>query len=327
MMTKAIRVHAFGGPEILQMEEIELPALADDEVTIRHTAIGVNLIDTYHRFSKEGQYAIARPATLGVEGAGIVEAVGNAVSNVSVGDRVAYVMALGAYSERRHIKAAQLFRLPADVPEDVAAAGLLKGMTAFYLVKHVFLVQKGTTMLVHSAAGGVGQTLVQMARARGAYVIGTVGSPQKVDIARQRGCDEVLVLGSDDVVAKVREFTNGRGVDVVYDSVGQDTFDLSLNCIRPLGMMVLFGQSSGPVPPINVNLLAQKGSIFLAKPTLATFMANPALRSELADGFFSAIASGEIAVDISRRARLGAVAEVHRDLEARKTTGALILLP
>jgi NADPH2:quinone reductase len=327
MMTKAVRVHDFGGPEVLQIEQIELPALADDEVTIRHTAIGVNLIDTYHRFSKEGQYAIARPATLGVEGAGIVEKLGNGVSGVSVGDRVAYVMALGAYSERRNIKAAQLFRLPDNVPEDVAAAGLLKGMTTHYLVNHIFPVRKGTTMLVHSAAGGVGQTLVQMARARGAYVIGTVGSQQKVDVARQRGCDEVLVLGVDDVAAQVRKFTNGRGVDVVFDSVGQDTFDLSLNCIRPLGMMVLFGQSSGPVPPINVNLLAQKGSVFLAKPTLATFMANPALRSELAEGFFSAIGSGEITVDISRRARLDDAAGVHRDLEARKTTGALILVP
>jgi NADPH2:quinone reductase len=308
-------------------EEVSLPPPGPGEALIRHTAIGVNLIDIYHRSAVSGQYAIPRPAVLGVEGAGIVEVVGPDVTGIAPGDRVAYWMLLGAYAEKRIVPAHRLVKLPDTVSDEVAAAAMVKGTTAQYLLHRVYPVKAGDTLLVHAAAGGVGQLLCQWAKALGATVIGTVGSPEKLAIARGSGCDHVILYRDEDFVARVKEITGGQGVDVVYDSVGQDTFMSSLDCLRPFGMMVNFGQASGPVPPLDVSVLAQKGSLFLAKPTLATVTRTREDIEALANGLFEALASGLIRVDIARRAPLTDAALVHRDLEARRTTGSIVLIP
>lgn len=326
-MVHAIRVHQPGGPEALVWEEVTVPPPGPGEALVRHTAIGVNLIDTYHRTALSGQYAIPRPAVLGVEGAGVVEAVGPGVTDVAPGDRVAYWMLLGAYAEQRIVPANRLVKLPDTVPDEVAAAAMVKGTTAQYLLHRVHPVKAGDTLLVHAAAGGVGQLLCQWAHALGATVIGTVGAPEKVAVAQGAGCDHVILYREEDFVARVRDITSGRGVDVVYDSVGQDTFMASLDCLKPFGLMVNFGQASGPVPPLDVSVLAQKGSIFLAKPTLATVTRSREDIETLAGGLFEALASGRVRVDIARRAPLTDAASVHRDLEARRTTGSIVLIP
>ncbi|MCY1254217.1 2-haloacrylate reductase [compost metagenome] len=326
-MVKAVRVHQPGGPEALRIDEVDLPLPAEGEVLLRHTAIGVNLIDIYHRTATSGQYAIARPAVLGVEAAGVIEDIGPTVTGFQKGDRVAYLMVLGAYAEKRIIKASQLVKLPEFISDEQAAAGMVKGITAQYLLTRIFPVRKYNAVLVHAAAGGVGQLLVQWAKHLGAQVIGTVGSHAKVPVATACGCDAVVVLGEQDLAAEVRRVTDGRGVDVAYDSVGKDTFYQSLDAIRPLGMMVSYGQSSGPVPPLEIGVLAQKGSIFLAKPTLATFTSSPETLQELADGLFAAVRDGFVKIEVSRRAPLSEVAQVHSDLEARRSTGAIVLLP
>lgn len=326
-MVKSIQVHKAGGIEVLQPTTEALREPAEGEVVLRQTAIGVNLIDTYHRTATTGQYAIARPAVLGVEAAGVVEALGPGVTQFQIGDRVAYWMVLGAYAQKRIVPAGKLVKLPDFVSDETAAAGLLKGVTAQYLLHRIYAVKQGDTVLVHAAAGGVGQLLCQWARHLGATVIGSVGSVEKVQAATAAGCHHVIVHDGRDFSSKVKELNGGRGVEVVYDSIGKDTFDASLNCLRPLGMMVSFGQASGAIPPLDISVLAQKGSIFLAKPTLATFSRERSDIEALAQGFFDALAAGAIKIDVKHRASLEEVGAMHAALEARQTTGPIVLTP
>ncbi|MFG1421682.1 quinone oxidoreductase family protein [Roseixanthobacter liquoris] len=326
-MSKAIRVHEAGGPEVLRLEDVPLAAPGAGEVLLKHTAIGVNLVDTYHRSVTSGQYLIPRPAVLGVEAAGIVEEVGPDVTELKAGDRVAYWNLLGAYAERRIAPAWRLVKIPDGIDDTTAAAALLKGATAFYLIHRIYPVKAGDTLLVHAAAGGVGRILCQWATHLGAKVIGTVGSAAKAQIARASGCAHVVATDEGDFVAEARAFTEGAGVDAVFDSIGRDTFDRSLDTLRPLGMMVNFGQASGPVPPLDISLLAQKGSLFLAKPTLATFVKDRESILALAQGVFKALREGAIKVEIGLSAPLAEAAHVHRELEARHTTGSLVLMP
>jgi NADPH2:quinone reductase len=327
LKSSAIRVHTAGGPEVLRLESVDVPAPGEGEALIRHTAIGVNLIDTYHRSMDTGQYAITRPATLGVEAAGVVEALGSGVDTMTVGDRVAYWNFLGAYAERRIVPAWRLVPIPEDISDEVAAATLLKGATAYYLLHRIWAVKEGDSVLVHAAAGGVGTLLCQWANSLGATVLGTVGSREKVDIAHRSGCTHVILYREQDFVSEVRQLTDGKGVDVVYDSVGRDTFARSLDCLRRLGMMVNFGQASGPVDPLDISVLAQKGSLFLAKPTLATFSQTRDDLLELANGVYDALRAKAINVEIGYSAPLTAAPEVHRILESRKTTGSTLLIP
>jgi NADPH:quinone reductase len=327
MKARVIRVHKPGGPEVLQLEEVDLPPPGEGEVLIRHTAIGVNLIDVYHRTAESGQYAIPRPSPLGVEAAGLVEAVGPEVTNVKVGDRVAYCMAIGAYSDARIVPAWRLVPIPDGVGDEAAAAVLMKGATAYYLLHDIWKVQRGETVVVHAAAGGVGRLMAQWASHLGATVIGTVGSREKAPVAEAAGCAHVIVLSEHDFETATKKITGGRGVDVVYDSIGVETFERSLNVIRPLGMIVSYGQASGPVPPFDISKLAQRGSIFLAKPTLATFTSTREGAERLTRGVFDALLAGAIAAEIGHTAPLAQVADIHRALEARKTTGSIVLVP
>jgi len=324
---KVVRVYEPGGPEVLRHEDADLPRPSEDEVVVRHTAMGINLIDVYHRTATSGQYAIARPAILGIEAMGVVEEVGSAVQSVQAGNRVGYLMSLGAYCEQRVIKASQLLRIPDFVTDAKAAAGMVRGITAQYLLTRIYPVNSESSILVHGAAGGVGQLMIQWAKHLGARVVAAVSSSDDVAIAKAAGSDEVVVIGDRDFAPEVRRLTGGRGVDVAYDSVGKDTFFQSLDSIRPLGMIVNYGQASGPVPPIDPGILAQKGSIFLSKPTLATFNADPKVRQELADGFFCALRDGVISIPEPRRIPLADVAQAHRDLEARRLTGPTVLVP
>jgi NADPH2:quinone reductase len=326
-MVKCIRADVAGGIEVLRATSQDIGQPGEGEVLLRQTAIGVNLIDTYHRTATSGQYAIARPAVLGVEAAGVVEQVGPGVDQFKAGDRAAYWMVLGAYAEKRIIPAARLVKLPDFVSDETAAAGLLKGVTAQYLLHRIYPVKPGDTVLVHAAAGGVGQLLCQWARHMGATVIGSVGSVGKKPAAAAAGCHHVIVHDGRDFSSEVRELNGGRGVHVVYDSIGKDTFDASLNCLRPLGMMVNFGQASGAVPPVDISVLAQKGSVFLAKPTLATFSRERSDIDALANGFFDALASEAIKIDVKHRAPLEQAGAMHAALEARKTTGPIVLTP
>ncbi|OYX74366.1 MAG: quinone oxidoreductase [Rhizobiales bacterium 32-66-11] len=326
-MNKAIRVHEAGGPDVLRLEDVEVAAPGAGEVLLKHTAIGVNLVDTYHRSVTSRQYAIPRPVILGVEAAGIVEQVGPDVTELKVGDRVAYWNVLGAYAERRILPASRALKIPDGIDDKTAAAALLKGATACYLIHRIYPVKAGDTILVHAAAGGVGRILCQWAAHLGAKVIGTVGSAEKAEIARASGCAHVVVTSEQDFVAEARAFTHGAGVDAVFDSIGRDTFDRSLDTLRPLGMMVNFGQASGPVPPLDISVLAQKGSLFLAKPTLATFVKDRESILTLAQGVFGALLSGAIKVEIGLSAPLAEAAHVHRELEARRTTGSIVLVP
>lgn len=327
MKSRAVRVHAAGGPEVLSIETVDVPAPGPGEALVRHTAIGVNLIDIYHRASTSGQYAIPRPATLGVEAAGVVEAVGADVADLVPGQRVAYWNLLGAYAERRLVPAWRLVPIPDAVDDRLAAAALVKGATAFYLFDRIWPARAGATILVHAAAGGVGQLLCQWASRLGVTVIGTVGSDAKMEVAREAGCALVVNYREEDFAAAARAFTGGAGVDAVFDSIGRDTFDRSLDCLRPVGLMVNFGQASGPVPPLDVGVLAAKGSVLLAKPTLATFTKTPADIAALTQGVFDALARGLIAPAIGLTAALDEVRAVHETMEARATTGATVLIP
>lgn len=324
---KAIRTTRPGGVDVLEPVFLELDAPRNGEVLLRQTAIGVNLIDVYHRTATSGQYAIDHPAVLGVEAAGVVEEVGPGVSGFSPGDRVAYWMVRGAYAQKRLIAASRLVKLPDLISDEIAAACMVKGTTAQYLLHRIYTVKQGDVVLVHSAAGGVGQLLCQWAKHLGATVIGTVGSIEKMPIAKAMGCDHVIVYRDTDFAGQVRELTAGQGAHVVYDSIGKDTFEGSLNALRPLGTMVSFGQASGPVPPIDISILAQKGSVFLAKPTLATFTQHRSDIEPLAEGLFQALSNGVIKVDIKHRAPLQEVAVMHAALESRKTTGSIVLIP
>lgn len=321
---KAVRIHKTGGPEVLTYEDVDLPPPAPDQVRVRHTAIGVNFIDTYHR---AGLYPLPLPATLGSEAAGVVEAAGENVTNIRIGDRVAYCMVRGSYAEAANIPAWAAVKLPSAISDEVAAAALLKGLTARYLLKATYKISAGETILFHAAAGGVGVIGCQWAKHLGATVIGTVGSADKVALARDCGCTHVLNTRSDDWVKRVREITGGTGVPVVYDSIGKDTFMGSLDCLAVRGMLVYFGNASGAVPPFEPLLLSQKGSLYLTRPTLAHYARNAQELKETADDLFQVIASRAVKVVVHQRFKLSEARAAHEALHSRATTGATVLLP
>ncbi len=324
-MPKAIRIHHTGGPEVLAWEDVEVGEPAPGEVRLRQTAVGLNYIDTYHR---SGLYALPElPAVLGREAVGVVEAVGADVDGLKVGDRVAYALHPGAYTEARTIPAKVLVPVPPDIDDRTAAAMMLKGLTAWYLLRRTHRVSRNETILVHAAAGGVGLIACQWARHLGATVIGTVGSDHKAELARSHGCHHTIVYTRESFVERVRELTGGAGVPVVYDAVGRDTFEGSLDCLSPLGLLVSFGQASGPVPPFPIGVLAAKGSLYLTRPTLVNYIAR---REDLLEGareLFDLVESGAVRVEVNQTYRLGDAAQAHRDLEQRKTTGSTVLLP
>ena len=310
---------------MLRWEPVELPAPAPGEVRLRQHAVGLNYIDTYHR---TGLYPVPLPAGIGLEGAGVVEALGEGVTDLAVGDRVAYAGGpIGAYAEARNIPADRLVRLPEPLSFEQGAAMMLQGLTAQYLLRRTYRVQPGDTLLIHAAAGGVGLLVCQWAKALGATVIGTVGSDEKAELARAHGCDHTIIYTREPFVERVREITGGRGVAVVYDSIGKDTFMGSLDCLRPLGMMVLFGAASGPVPAFDLGLLAQKGSLFITRPTLFTYTARRDDLVSMAEDLFAVVSQGQVRIEINQRYPLKEAARAHIDLEARRTTGSTVLLP
>jgi NADPH2:quinone reductase len=325
-VTRAIRIHTYGGPDVLRWEEVDVGMPGPGQVRLRHTAIGLNFIDVYHR---SGLYPLpALPAVLGMEAAGVIEAVGTGVSAFHPGDRVAYAsQPVGAYAEARLMPAERLCALPDSIDDPQAASMMLKGMTAQYLLRRTYRVAAGDTILVHAAAGGVGLLLCQWAKYLGARVIGVVGSPAKAELAAAHGCDHPLIQPGASLPERVRDLTGGKGVAVVYDSVGKDTFAASLDCLRPLGMMVSFGNASGPVPAFDPGLLAQRGSLFFTRPSLMTYTADPADLQASARELFDVVAAGHVAVRVHQTYALRDAAQAHRDLEARKTTGSSILLP
>ncbi len=320
---RAIRVHQFGGPEVLSLDEVPRPEPAAGEALVRIEAVGVNFIDVYHR---TGQYRGGLPLTLGQEAAGTVEAVGGGVTEVRRGDRVAYASVQGSYADYAVVPAWRLVQVPSGIDMQPAAAVMLQGMTAHYLTHSTYAVQTGQTALVHAAAGGVGLLLVQILKRRGARVLGTVSTEEKARLARGAGADEVILYSQADFESEVRRLTGSRGADVVFDSVGRDTFDKSLNCLRPRGMMVLFGQSSGAVPPFDPQILNAKGSLFLTRPTLAHYTANRDELQHRAGDLFAWMAAGELQVRIDRTFPLAEAPDAHRYLEARQSKGKVLLL-
>jgi NADPH2:quinone reductase len=324
-MPKAIRFHETGGPEVLRFEDVEVGKPAPDEAQVRHTAIGLNFIDVYDR---TGLYPTTLPSGLGREAAGVVTAVGRKAKGLRVGNRVAYWLAKpGAATELSNVSAARLVKIPKGVSDQQAAAIMLKGMTAQYLIRRTYRVAKGDYILVHAAAGGVGLLLCQWAKSLGAKVIGVVGSQPKADLASKNGCRYTLIMGQDDIVARVKEITRGEGVAVVYDGVGKDVFMLSLDCLRPLGMMVTFGNASGPVPPIAPLELSKRGSLFLTRPTLVSYFAKRADLESGARELFAAVKSKKVKVHIGQTYPLAEAAKAYEDLEARRTTGSTVLIP
>lgn len=323
-MTHAIRIHEHGGPDVLRWEEIDLGGPGEGEVLVRHTAVGLNFIDVYHR---EGLYPLELPMSIGMEAAGVVEKVGPGVSEFKQGDRVAYATYKpGAYAEARIMPAEKLVPIPDFIDDQHAAAMMLQGMTAEYLLRRTFRVESGQVVLFHAAAGGVGQIACQWLKQLGATVIGTVGNEEKAELARAHGCDHTIIYTKEDFVSRVKEITDGRGVPVVYDSVGKDTFYKSLDCLQRYGTMVLFGQSSGPVEPLDPNILAGKGSLYLTRPTLMHYCAERHDLLNSSKALFEAVGNG-LKVEINQTYPLKDTAEAHRDLEARKTTGSTILAP
>ena len=324
-MTRTIRIHATGGPDALQLDDVALPAPGPGEALVRHTAIGVNFIDTYHR---SGLYPLPLHSGIGSEASGVVEAVGPGVTDVAVGQRVAYCGGPpGSYAEARVIAADRLVPLPAAVSDRDAAALMLKGLTVQYLFRQTFRLEGGETILFHAAAGGVGLIACQWARALGVRMIGTVSSDEKASLARAHGCAETIVYTREDFVSRVKALTGGAGVPVVYDSVGKDTFPASLDCLAPRGLFVSFGNSSGPVAAFNLGLLAQKGSLYATRPTLVGYAAKRADLLAMADELFSMVAAGKVKADVRQTFPLAAAADAHRALESRATTGATLLIP
>ena len=320
-----IRFDQTGGPDVLQWVEAPLDAPAAGEVQVRHRAVGVNFIDTYHR---SGLYPVPLPSGLGQEAAGVVEAVGEGVSEFLPGDRVAYAGGpVGAYSDGRNIAAAELVKLPEALSFEQGAAVMMQGLTAQYLLRRTYRVQPGDTLLIHAAAGGVGLIACQWAKALGATVIGTVSSDEKAELARRHGCDHTIVTSREKVSQRVRELTAGEGVAVVYDSVGKDTFFDSLACLRPLGMMVSFGNASGPVPAFEPSLLMKMGSLFLTRPTLFHYTQRRADLLAMAGELFDVVASGQVRISVNQRYPLRDAALAHAALEARRTTGSTVLIP
>jgi NADPH2:quinone reductase len=324
-MPKAIRLHELGGPEVMRWVEYDPGPPGAGEARVRHTAIGVNFIDVYDR---TGLYPTTLPTGLGREAAGVVEALGSRSRGVKVGDRVAYTLSTpGSYAEFRNVPADRLVRIPPSISDSEAAAMMLKGLTAHYLLRQTRRVKRGDVVLIHAAAGGVGLIACQWARRLGAHVIGVVGSEEKAKLAKRNGCRHVIVGRDVDLAAAVRKFTRGAGVDVVYDGVGKDTFFASLDCLKPLGLMVSYGNASGPVPPIAPLELTRRGSLFLTRPTLFNYTATRAALERAARDLFAVVRSGAVKIRVGQSYPLRDAATAHRDLEARRTTGSTILLP
>jgi len=323
-MTKAIRIHATGGPEVLRWEEVPVPEPGPGEVLLRHEAVGLNYIDVYFR---TGLYKLPNlPAVIGQEGAGVVAALGEGVTRFAVGDRVAYAGSLGAYAKVRVIPADRLIKLPDGVSSEVAAAITLQGLTAHYLIHRTYVVKPGDTILVHAAAGGVGLLLCQWAKHLGARVIGVVSSAAKAELVREAGASHAIV-GTATLAGEVKRITGGEMVPVVYDSVGRDTFHVSLDCLAPLGLMVSYGNSSGPVPPFELSLLSAKGSLFITRPTLATYTSKRPILEKMAAELFGAVRDGVLRANINQTFPLSEAAAAHTALEGRQTTGQTVLIP
>lgn len=325
-MVQAIRVHETGGPEVLSWEKVEVGEPGAGEARIRHTAVGLNFIDTYFR---SGLYPAPNgtPFIPGNEGAGIVETVGAGVTHIGPGDRVAYAGPLGAYAQERLVPAERLVRIPAGIEDKTAAAMMLKGMTAQYLLRQTYDVRPETVLLFHAAAGGVGLIAGQWAAHLGATVIGTVGSDEKAELAKAHGYTHVINYRTENFVDRVREITGGAGCDVVYDSVGKDTYPGSLDCLKPRGLWASFGQASGPITDFNLGLLAQKGSLYATRPTLFSYIASRADLDRTAGDLFDVVQSGAVKIDVNQEYRLADARQAHEDLEGRKTTGATVLIP
>jgi NADPH:quinone reductase len=323
-MTKAIRVHGYGGPDVLKWDDVPTPEPGPGEALVKHEAIGLNFIDVYFR---TGLYkAPAMPVTIGMEGAGTVTAVGPGVTDIAAGDRVAYAGALGAYATERVIAADRLVKLPPGIDTKIAAAMMLQGMTAQYLIRRTYRVKSGNTIVLHAAAGGVGLILCQWAKHLGATVIGVVSTPEKAELAKANGAAHTII-GHDSLVSEVKRITNGAMVPVVYDSIGKDTFPTSLDCLAPLGLMVSYGNASGAVPPMDINILAAKGSLYLTRPNLATYTAKRQDLLATANDLFSVVQSGAVKVHVNQTFPLKDAAQAHTALESRQTTGSTVLLP
>ncbi|MCA8324735.1 quinone oxidoreductase family protein [Burkholderia cepacia] len=325
-MAHAVRFHETGGPDVLRWEAVDVGDPGAGQVRLRHEAVGLNFADTYFR---SGLYPVPLPAGIGVEAAGVVDAVGHGVTNVAVGDRVTYtgfLNTLGAYSTERLIPAAPLVRLPAGISCETAAAMTMRGLTSAYLLRRIHAFAPGDTILLHAAAGGVGLIVSQWAKLLGLTVIGTVSSEHKAAIARAHGCDHTIDYSREDVAKRVRELTDGAGVDVVFDSVGKDTFEGSLDSLKRRGLMVCVGTASGPIPPFDPQRLAMKGSLYLTRPALADYIADPAEKNDLAGELFAHVAAGRIRIEINQRYALQDAAQAHRDLESRKTTGSSVFI-
>ena len=322
-MTKAIRIHETGGPEVLTYEDVDIGDVGAGQVRLKQTAIGLNFLDVYQR---TGMYPIGDlPKTLGMEAAGVIEEVGDGVEDFAIGDRVAYAMGLGSYAEERVWGTDRLVKLPDGIDDQTAAAKMLQGMTAYYLLNRAYRVKSGDTILFYAAAGGVGLIACQWAKHLGATVIGCVGSEEKAELARANGCDHPILYRDENVPERVKEITGGEGVPVVYDSVGKDSFEDSLDCLRPFGLMVSFGSASGPVEPFNIASLGPKGSLHLTRQTLGTHTATRALLDECAGALFDVVGSGDVKINVNQTYPLAETAQAHRDLEARKTTGSTVL--
>jgi len=321
---KAVKIHQFGGPDVLSFEDAATTEPGKRNAAVNIKAIGVNYIDIYHR---TGLYKVPVPFTPGMEAAGVVESVGPGVTDLKPGDRVGYAMAIGSYAERAIVPSWQLVKLPEEVSFELAAAGLLQGMTAHYLTQTTYPIQKGDTVLIHAAAGGAGLLIIQMAKQRGARVIGTVSSREKAELARETGADEVILYTETDFESEVKRLTEGKGVPVVYDSVGKTTFEKSLNCLRTRGMLVLFGQSSGVVPPFDPGILASKGSLFLTRPSLGHYTLTQEELLWRAKDILNWTSSGKLKIRIHQTYPLAEAAAAHRHLESRQSTGKLLLIP
>jgi NADPH2:quinone reductase len=324
-MTKGVRIHEFGGTDVLKYEDVDIGNVGDDEVRLRQTAIGLNYIDIYQRI---GLYPVGDlPAIIGMEAAGIIEEVGSGVSEFNVGDRVAYAMELGAYAEERIMGTDRLVHIPDGIDDQTAATMMLQGMTVFYLLHRTYKVKPGDTILFYAAAGGVGLIMCQWAKHLGATVIGCVGSEEKAALAKANGCDHPILYRDENVPARVKEITNGEGVPVVYDSIGKDTFEDSLNCLRPFGLMATFGNATGPIDPISPAILAPRGSLYLTRPTLATHTGTRELLDECANAVFNVVQNGYVRIAVNQTYSLAEIAQTHTDMEGRKTTGSTVIIP
>jgi len=323
-MAKAIRYHRQGGPEVLQLDEVQVGEPGPGQLRIRHTAIGVNFVDTYQR---SGLYPMQVPAVAGNEAAGVVEAVGPGVKGLKKGARVAYTGLPGSYCDVRIVPADRMVKIPRGISDEQAASMMLKGMTVHYLIHSTYKVKKGDTVLWHAAAGGVGSIACQWLKKLGVTTIGTVGSEEKAQLARAHGCKHVINYSTENFAEKVREITKGKKLPVVYDAVGKSTWEGSLDCLQPRGLMVSFGNASGAVPPVNLGILSTKGSLYVTRPTLATYIAAPADLVKRSNDLFAVVKSGKVKIETTKKYKLADAAQAHRDLEGRKTTGSVVLIP